>query len=697
MIDPVTQCDPQPVGPAPFSASAGQRDDAAFVNAPDDLLRWLLRFPLLRVEELAFLSGLSRSRAYTRLSLLQDQMLVTRWRTPALAGTGTYLYAPTAHGLGALAATYGPTIWPLARHWQADERGVQRLLLCAPALVRTQSFVISLLASASRGLCIPAHTPVSAASGQGQAQIEWSWQRDYPLRFTHRSHTGRVRLSAYVRWAVKQPGHRVPHTTQRQWYGLFILADSEMMDEQYHRRQLRALAQCRDTFLDQSPDGYFPPILILSSDAHRAVRWQALALRLATEQWQIHPLMGAVLSMNEADAGTPWQSVWHTLTSATTCHLTDVLTPLENAACLPPLSVSSKSSDGNQKPAQRLVEQRVYPQTTHQASSAVFNRLTQAAQRLDPRHLSLIKLLGEHPLLSAGNLATFLGVTEATMDRYLRLLIQCELISDQPGVKSDDSDAQDPERTSSEKLGHDRRFTLTRLGLNLLAAGAGLTRLHASVASTPTFGSARRLPLYAVSYEREVTAFAQMLAHTAGVYDFFAQVATSARLSNTHSVCHRLLWWETGRACERHYREQDGWHAVRPDGAGEYQAGQRRLRFWLEWDRGTMNRRDLTVKFAAYEHYIRSREWRTDGNTPLPFLLIVTADEGQETRIGAALNATLAPGTALPIRITQRMLLADPGLRGPIWRIWTPDTRYPNTSEYGRFGALPTLFDESTW
>ncbi len=30
----------------------------------------------------------------------------------------------------------------------------------------------------------------------------------------------------------------------------------------------------------------------------------------------------------------------------------------------------------------------------------------------------------------------------------------------------------------------------------------------------------------------------------------------------------------------------------------EYRIGQQHLRFWLEWDRGTMNARDLGIKFT---------------------------------------------------------------------------------------------------
>ena len=34
----------------------------------------------------------------------------------------------------------------------------------------------------------------------------------------------------------------------------------------------------------------------------------------------------------------------------------------------------------------------------------------------------------------------------------------------------------------------------------------------------------------------------------------------------------------------------------------EYRVGPQQVRFWLEWDRGTMNVRDLAVKFTSYAH-----------------------------------------------------------------------------------------------
>jgi len=697
MTVPITQYEPSREVAAPFSLAAHTGHDATSADPPDDLLRWLLRFPLLRVDELACVSGISRSRVYARLSRLQDNALVTRWRAPVLAGAGTHLYALTPLGLGALATAYGPTVWRLARHWQADDRGVQRLLLRASNLVMAQSVVVSLLRGASQALRPRREGSTRAANGAGSAHVEWNWLRHYPLRFTHRSHSGCVRLDAYVRFVVDMPikgDHQVP---RRRCYGLFVLADSGVADALYLRHLLRALTCCRDTFLDHAPAGVFPPVLILTTDAHRAARWQALAVRFTTEQWQTHSLVGAIFCTGESDARLPWQAAWRPLASGLTCHLTDVLVPVDEMAKLPPLLALPDGARGHRDHGTSRKERHRKPRERQRRTSpSSIDRLAQAGQQLDPRHMSALRLLYEHPLLSACDLAAFLGVAIATADRYLRLLTQLELISDASMVTNVNSVGRDPDASCEPTVEYNGRYVLTRLGLELIAACAGLAGRHALSATAHTLLSKKGVPTYMVRYEREVTSFAHVLAHTAEMYGFFAQLATSACDATASGVDHHLLWWETGRACERYYREIDGWHAVRPDGAGEYQAGPRRLRFWLEWDRGTMNQRDLEIKFAGYAHYLRSREWWVDGNAPLPVLLVVTTEERQATRIAEALSAALPPGAgnaSLMIHIAQRALLTNQGPLGPIWRQWTPSPQFCTTHQYGRLSVPNPLLD----
>jgi hypothetical protein len=51
--------------------------------------------------------------------------------------------------------------------------------------------------------------------------------------------------------------------------------------------------------------------------------------------------------------------------------------------------------------------------------------------------------------------------------------------------------------------------------------------------------------------------------------------------------------------CERRYQVGEQWYNLRPDALAEYCGGSQQFRFWLEWDRGTMNVRDLAIKFSS--------------------------------------------------------------------------------------------------
>src|SRR5260370_24293656 len=97
--------------------------------------------------------------------------------------------------------------------------------------------------------------------------------------------------------------------------------------------------------------------------------------------------------------------------------------------------------------------------------------------------------------------------------------------------------------------------------------------------------------------------------------------------------------------CERRYRVGEKWYNLRPDALAEYRVGPRQMRFWLEWDRGTMNVRDLAVKFTSYAHYIASREWARESSM-LPVLVCVAPEIAQERRLQLMAKARLtsSPG-----------------------------------------------------
>src|SRR5260221_14572391 len=161
---------------------------------------------------------------------------------------------------------------------------------------------------------------------------------------------------------------------------------------------------------------------------------------------------------------------------------------------------------------------------------------------------------------------------------------------------------------------------------------------------------------------RGETLLIQHIQHTFGIYGCFTRLAQAARREPEQALC----LWETGVVCERRYRVGEQWYNLRPDALAHYRIGREQMQFWLEWDRGTMNVRDLQLKFASYAHYVASREWARE-DTRLPGLLCVAPDIAQERRVLRVAQATLTATPGLVFWTTTEVLL---NAYGPLASIW---------------------------
>src|SRR5207248_5468191 len=90
--------------------------------------------------------------------------------------------------------------------------------------------------------------------------------------------------------------------------------------------------------------------------------------------------------------------------------------------------------------------------------------------------------------------------------------------------------------------------------------------------------------------------------------------------------------------------------------------------------RGTMNARDLAVKFASYEQYLASREWVNE-HSALPRLVCVVPDIAQERRMHHVAQTKLAQIRGVEILTTTEELLNDYGSHAPIWSRSIPQER----------------------
>jgi hypothetical protein len=117
--------------------------------------------------------------------------------------------------------------------------------------------------------------------------------------------------------------------------------------------------------------------------------------------------------------------------------------------------------------------------------------------------------------------------------------------------------------------------------------------------------------------------------------------------------------------------------------------GQQNLRFWLKWDRGTMNVRDLAIKFTSYAHYILSREWAREGSQ-LPVLVCIASDIAQERRMQRVAQVCLAHASGLVLWTAKDVPLHE---QGPLAPIWLEGIAQPNHTLQTGGSQRQSLFD----
>ncbi len=625
------------------------------------LLQACLRYPFLRAEDIAVARHIHVATVYRHLALLHSSGLVERV-IPGILGTGTCsLYHLSNLGLHVLAAYAQDDAEALARFWHTDERALLRLLPRVASLVTLHNCINALVT----------HAPEALAQRGRQPACRWHWLRDYRYRFTFREQDLTCTADAQLVLKVR-PQTAEGFSTDTLWYSMLLFLDTTLNERSLMKERLRRVLYYRECAERRQIYHHFPLVLVLVTNSHRCEHWQRAALDATKMQGAVFaPLVGAIACLPD-EQGTAlsnlWRLPWRTLMGNAPCHLQELLVPMPLEA-IPPGTLdedigSEEGAIATRVSARAPIALSGVPRFSHVIRgdfAARAERVTRGASTeleerervallglsLSRRLLSLLNCCLDHPLLSAREMAALLTVEERSMESYLRELRIRGCLEREETVTGE-------------------RWRLSERGLHLVAAAHHLNVSRLATANTPvqqgTPPALEQLGLF------EVRGHIQ---HTAGIYGFFASLAQAAQ--ERHEQGHRLLWWETGSICERRYRDHDAWYNLRPDGAGEYQAGAQRVRFWLEWDRGTMVLRDLASKFATYARYVAYRVWVKE-HAGLPLLLTVTADMGQEQRIKRVAQQQLAHTPGLRMQITTASLLATQGPLAPIWcQVVPPD------------------------
>jgi predicted transcriptional regulator len=615
------------------------------------LLQWLLRYPFQRAEDLALATGSSSATAYRHLIVLYNRGLIEHVM-PAALGTGKcWLYHLSNLGLHVLAVHELADAADLARAWRTDERGLLRLLPRLSSLVTLQECI--------NGLVV--HAPEALAHQGRRSEVRWHWVRDYAHHFPYREKVMRCTADAALLLRVR-PKTEDAMSAQEQWYSLFVLLDAEIADARWLKQRLQRLLCYRESAERWPVYQHFTPVLVLVSTPHRMELWQQCAMEAATAL-HVAPLSGVVACVPDSSQSAPdnpWRFAWKTIATHVPCKIQSLLHPLPIEA-IPPGLWDHQTTDTLKRNGTPTNDTGTpFSPTSQRSKIIVGNYMDRAAntegerfgERRDEekimallgltlgyRHLDLLQLLFTYPLLHVREMAALLEREVSSIERYLRVLQRSGCLG-------------------SMAIDGGQRWRLSEQGLRLIAATQ-----HLSIQSIAT----QQENYDGASFvQRGVEVLAHHLEHTAGIYEFFASLSQAAGEERLQGHEHRLLWWETGSACERRYRDHDHWHNLRPDAFAEYQAGKQHVRFWLEWDRATMGTRDLEAKLRTYEQYVASREWFKQ-EVGLPLLLVVTPDPGQEMRFGRVATGTLTNGCGLIIRTTTLTRMRDQRLLGPIW------------------------------
>lgn len=641
-----------------------QRKPHGLVLTPgsERLLRWLERYPFQRVHDLlvALSPWEKRTVVYERLAELKKSHLIEALHPSITRGKNLYHLSPlgmyVCDQLVEDQKEARRTRWerPGASSVVREERAkLIRLLPRLPVFVPIQELVNGLVSHASAAL---------THHGRRADVVQWSWQRDFGHAFLA---PGEKRLHVRVEGALTLclrytdgAGSCSEEATdarlfEEHWYTLLLL-HCPLDEIRLIRMRLDRLLRWRESAERTAVYSQMPALLILATTERQAEWWHLAALQVAARLRVEAPLGALACLPGDTEAlANGWRLSWRRLGTRESCHLQELLHPLPQPA-VPALLVgrgaarerSHGAGESHQAKGRwvsfpaRLATRgyalsgQVEQQGTGQRRRSREYRL--ASLDLTPRHWEILRLIFAHPLLSREDLASLLALSPTTIHLLLTDLKRAAYL-----VGED------------TRVGE--RWHLAADGLVLLARLAQC-QVHRLV----------HLPLEdgAPLQQRGIPGLLHQMQHTAGVYGFFALL--SAQLSTVPDA--RVRWWESGPISEWHFAFHEKIYRFRPDALACVQVGERQVRFWLEWDRGTMNTHDLQIKFTTYAMYLVSREWARSSPL-LPTLLCVTPEMGQERRLAEAARRCLVQvPAAFRVYTTTALLLLTEGILAPIWQ-----------------------------
>ena len=264
---------------------------------------------------------------------------------------------------------------------------------------------------------------------------------------------------------------------------------------------------------------------------------------------------------------------------------------------------------------------------------------------LGPAEKRALGLLSGWPWLSKRELAGLMGVSMRRVSQVVSRLESFGLTT-QTGAEAQ------------------RRLALTDRGLALLArrdrTSLGAAKRRWSV--TP-LNPGVPLTWRNVSGSRS-RQLLRNIEHTGAVHRFLATLSQQARARG----------WEVAQLdpphrASRYFQNEGGLRSVRPDAFGVLRLDDETLPFFLEWERRAVRPVTMTARLAPYLRYYSSRR-PLDDHGVMPVVLVVFDDELAAVHFLRLAELEIwRAGADLPLRVSHRAALEQPGPLGRAWQV----------------------------
>jgi DNA-binding MarR family transcriptional regulator len=587
-----------------------------------DAVVWLTRLPFLGADELSLLLGVAKPQAARTLGEL-ERLGWVEWVTPSSPELDPErLYALTSSSLGGVAEHTGLTGEHLERSFPVERKEVLQRVTRLETTVGLNLFASELVAAARDDIEVDFEDIRSLPWGRRLEEAWWPPEVEgYGcLRW------GAWRAPVFVAWdrAGAPPFHR-----RKRVAGWYTFWDAEH-------------AWGRDDI---------PPILVLPPGAEEAEQWAGAVLR-ASDRRQVAPLHVFLSDADRALGEGPLGAVWRRPDGTARAHLCERLVwrltipaaaeAIRMAEPTQPLEALSRDGPSLRKWA----SQAVPPKQEGEKARGGQERLAALSVVTNITEKRVLEWLGNHPLLSAGDLAVILRVAGQLPPRLLDSLARHGLV-ESTGKPLEDESAPP------------RRYYLTGLGLKLLAARDGV----------PPHRYARHGIVAALMPGKKgggrLGTLLRQLDHTVGVNRFFVRLIQDGAKGGP-----RLVRWLSASEAAQKFTYGEVTHWLRPDGAGDVHYQGRVRRFYLEWDRGKVKWPDMIEKLRVYAAYYAHLARAEVSESRTPNALVVTSSPVREGVLWRAIRAAFdeAGVKPTPFLTSVGMLVERVGPFGLAWR-----------------------------